>query len=304
MTQSSAAQRDSARSPAAAAGTITIGGDLVVNRMGFGAMRITGPGIMGPPTDRAEAIRVLRRAVDLGVNFIDTADSYGPNVSEELIREALHPYPDGLVIATKGGLERPGPDIWTSNGHAAHLRRALEGSLRRLKVERIDLWQLHRIDPSVSEDEQFAVLAEFVREGKVRHLGLSEVDIDEIHRARRVVPIASVQNRYNLLDRKWESVIACCERDRMAFIPWFPLGAGELHSDIDDRLARERLDQVAKRHEATVQQVALAWLLEHSYVTLIIPGTSRVAHLDENVAAAELELDDEDMRILNSIHHR
>jgi aryl-alcohol dehydrogenase-like predicted oxidoreductase len=301
---SSATRRDASHSPAVAAGTIALGGDLVVNRMGFGAMRITGPGIMGPPADRGEAIRVLRRAVELGVNFIDTADSYGPYISEELIAEALHPYPDGLVIATKGGLERPGPDIWTPNGHAAHLRRALEGSLRRLKVERIDLWQLHRIDPEVSEDEQFGVLAEFVREGKVRHIGLSEVDVDEINRARRVVSVASVQNRYNVLDRKWESVISCCERHRMAFIPWFPLGAGGLHSDIDDQRAHERIEQVARRHEATPLQVALAWLLDHSHAMLVIPGTSSVRHLEEDVAAAELELDDDDIRILNSIHHR
>src|SRR5581483_9241230 len=216
--------------PAAAAGTITLGGDLPVNRMGFGAMRLTGRGIWGPPRDRAEAIRVLRRAVELGVNFIDTADSYGPDVSEELIAEALHPYPEGLVIATKGGLERPGPDRWVPNGRPERLRRALEGSLRRLRLERIDLWQLHRIDPAVPADEQFAALREFRRAGLVRHVGLSEVAVEEVERARRIVPIASVQNRYNVTDRQWERVVDHCEREGIAFIPWFPLSAGRLEA--------------------------------------------------------------------------
>lgn len=287
-----------ANKPAASAGTIALGGDLIVNRMGFGAMRLTGPGIIGPPADRDEAIRVLRRAVDLGVNFIDTAAAYGPHVSEELIAEALYPYPEGLVIATKGGLERPGPDQWRPNGHREHLRKALEGSLRRLRVERIDLWQLHCLDPEVSDDAQFETLAEFVREGKVRHVGLADVDIDEIHRARRHVNIASVQNRYNVFDRRWDSVIDYCERQRMAFIPWFPLGAGVLHSDVHEERARERIEQVARRHEATVLQVALAWLLDRSRAMLVIPGTSKVKHLEENVAAAELELDDNDLRVL------
>ena len=287
-----------ANKPAASAGTIALGGDLIVNRMGFGAMRLTGPGIIGPPADRDEAIRVLRRAVDLGVNFIDTAAAYGPHVSEELIAEALYPYPEGLVIATKGGLERPGPDQWRPNGHREHLRKALEGSLRRLRVERIDLWQLHCLDPEVSDDAQFETLAEFVREGKVRHVGLADVDIDEIHRARRHVSVASVQNRYNVFDRRWDSVIDYCERQRMAFIPWFPLGAGVLHSDVHEERARERIEQVARRHEATVLQVALAWLLDRSRAMLVIPGTSKVKHLEENVAAAELELDDNDLRVL------
>lgn len=287
-----------ANKPAASAGTIALGGDLIVNRMGFGAMRLTGPGIIGPPADRDEAIRVLRRAVDLGVNFIDTAAAYGPHVSEELIAEALYPYPEGLVIATKGGLERPGPDQWRPNGRREHLRKALEGSLRRLRVERIDLWQLHCLDPEVSDDAQFETLAEFVREGKVRHVGLADVDIDEIHRARRHVSVASVQNRYNVFDRRWDSVIDYCERQRMAFIPWFPLGAGVLHSDVHEERARERIEQVARRHEATVLQVALAWLLDRSRAMLVIPGTSKVKHLEENVAAAELELDDNDLRVL------
>jgi aryl-alcohol dehydrogenase-like predicted oxidoreductase len=280
------------------AGTVAIGSDLIVNRMGFGTMRLTGPGIIGPPADRAEAIRVLRRAIELGVNFIDTAASYGPHVSEELIAEALHPYPDGLVIATKGGLDRPGPNQWRPNGRRDHLRRTLEGSLRRLRVERIDLWQLHCLDPEVSDDAQFETLAEFVREGKVRHVGLADVDIDEIHRAQRHVPIASVQNRYNVFDRRWDSVIDYCERQRMAFIPWFPLGAGTLHSVVHEERARERIEQVARRHESTVLQVALAWLLDRSSAMLVIPGTSKVKHLEENVAASELELDDEDLRVL------
>ena len=293
---------ESTGAPATLAGTIALGrgGDLIVNRMGFGAMRITGPGVFGPPRDRQEAIRVLRRAVELGVDFIDTADSYGPYVSEELIAEALHPYPDRLVVATKGGLERPGPNQWTPNGRRRHLREALEGSLRRLKVERIDLWQLHRLDPAVPDDEQFATLAEFVREGKVRHIGLSEVDIDEIQRAHRFVDVVSVQNRYNVFDRRWESIIDYCEAHRIAFIPWFPLGAGKLRSEVHEDRAHERLERVARRHEASVMQVALAWLLARSRSMLVIPGTSKVRHLEENVAAAELELDDDDIRILET----
>ena len=283
--------------PASRAGTLAMG-DLRVHRMGYGAMRITGQGIFGPPADHAESLRVLRRAVVLGVDFIDTADSYGPNVSEELIAEALHPYPAGLVIATKGGLERPGPDRWTPNGRPEYLRRALDGSLRRLKLERIDLWQLHRIDRKVPEDEQFGVLAEFVREGKVRHVGLSEVGVEEIERARRVLPIVSVQNRYNVFDREWEAVVEHCEREGIAFIPWYPLGAGALTTEA--KAARARLDGVAKRHQVSALQVALAWLLQRSPVMLPIPGTSKVAHLEENVAAAELRLDDDDLRALDA----
>lgn len=284
--------------PAAKAGTVALGHDLVVNRMGFGAMRITGPGIFGQPGDRDEAKRVLRRALDLGVNFIDTADSYGPHVSEELIAEALHPYPAGLVIATKGGLERPGPSKWTPNGRPEYLRRQLEGSLRRLRQDRIDLWQLHRIDPKVPAGEQFGVLGEFVREGKVRHVGLSEVGVPDIERARRVVPIVSVQNRYNVVDRGWEAVVDYCERERIAFIPWFPLGAGSLEQAAAERAAQAGLARVAERHGATAMQVALAWLLARSPIVLNIPGTSRVAHLEENVAAAALRLTGEDLRDL------
>jgi pyridoxine 4-dehydrogenase len=274
------------KADASAAGTFLLGGDLPVHRMGFGAMRITGKGIWGPPEDRDEAIRVLRRTLTLGVNLIDTADSYGPYVSEELIAEALHPYPEGLVIATKAGLVRPGPDQWTSNGRPEHLRRALDGSLRRLRVERIDLYQLHRIDPAVPADEQLGMMEELQREGKFRHFGLSETTVDEIEAARRVLPVASVQNRYNLQDRaQWEAVVDHCEAEGIAFIPWYPLAAGPL--------AREGgpVDRIARRLGATPGQVALAWLLRRSPVMLPIPGTSRVAHLEENVAAAALELD-------------
>lgn len=279
---------------ASAAGTFRLAGELPVHRIGFGAMRITGKGIWGPPADRGEAIRVLRRVPELGINLIDTADSYGPYVSEELIAEALYPYPEGLVIATKAGLERPGPDQWTPNGRPEHLRRAIEGSLRRLRVERIDLYQLHRIDPEVPADEQFGVLAELQREGKFLHFGLSETGVEEIEAARRVLPVASVQNRYNLQDRaQWEEVVDWCEREGIAFIPWFPLAAGPL--------AREGgpVDRIARRLGATPGQVALAWLLRRSPSMLPIPGTSKVAHLEENVAAAALELDDEAMRELD-----
>jgi pyridoxine 4-dehydrogenase len=290
MTTSTTTGTTAGPAPAAQAGALTLGGDLRVHRMGYGAMRITGQGIFGPPADRAEALRVLRRAVALGIDFIDTADSYGPHVSEELIAEALHPYPEGLVIATKGGLERPGPDRWTPNGRPEYLRRCLEGSLRRLKLERIDLWQLHRIDNKVPEDEQLGVLAEFVREGKVRHVGLSEVGVAELERARRVVPVVSVQNRYNVFDREWEDVVTFCEREGIAFIPWYPLGAGALTDEAKE--ARGRLDRVAERHGASALQVALAWLLQRSPIMLPIPGTSKVKHLEENVAAAALRLSD------------
>lgn len=290
--------------PAAQAGTITLGGDLTVNRMGYGAMRITGEGIFGPPRDPAECVRVLRRAVELGVNFIDTADSYGPFVSEELIAEALHPYSDGLVIATKGGFERPGPGKWIENGRPEHLREALEGSLRRLRLDRIELWQLHRVDPRVPADEQFDVLAEFVREGAVRHVGLSEVDVAEIEAATRFVPIVSVQNRYNVVDREWEPVVEYCEREGIAFIPWRPIGGASLESESAVRGAMRRVERVAHRREASVLQVALAWLLARSPVMLPIPGTSRVTHLEENVAAAALELTDEDLRELDATADR
>ena len=280
--------------PATAAGTITLGGDLTVNRMGFGAMRLTGEGIWGPPDDRAEAIRVLRRAVELGVNFIDTADSYGPHVAEEIIAEALHPYPDGLVIATKGGFERPGPGKWATNGRPDYLRRQLEGSLRRLRLDRIDLYQLHRIDPKVPANEQFDALRGFQREGLVRHVGLSEVTGAEVERARGVVPIVSVQNRYNVSDRQWDEVVELCEREGLAFIPWFPLSAGDL--DEAGPLAR-----IARRRRASVYQVALAWLLARSPVMLVIPGTSSVAHLEQNIAAAELRLSADDLAELAAV---
>jgi pyridoxine 4-dehydrogenase len=276
------------------AGTITLGGELTVNRMGFGAMRLTGKGIWGPPSDRQEAIRVLRRAFELGVNFIDTADSYGPAVSEEIIAEALHPYPDGLVIATKAGFERPGPERWVENGRPDYLRRQLESSLRRLRLERIDLWQLHRIDPKVPEDEQLEAIREFQREGLVRHLGLSEVTVAQIERARRVVPIVSVQNRYNLTDREWEAEVDYSEREGLAFLPWFPLAAGAL--DESGPLAR-----MARRYEATPYQIALAWLLARSPAMLVIPGTSSVRHLEENVGAAEIRLTDEDLKELDTV---
>jgi aryl-alcohol dehydrogenase-like predicted oxidoreductase len=278
--------------PAAAAGTITLGGDLTVNRMGFGAMRLTGKGIWGPPRDRLEAIRVLQRSVELGVNFVDTAYSYGPEVSEQIIADALHPYP-GLVIATKGGLERPGPDRWVENGRPEFLRRNLEGSLKRLRLERIDLWQLHRIDPKVPAQEQLEAVREFQREGLIRHVGLSEVTVDEIERARKVLDIVSVQNLYNVTNRKWEDEVAYSEREGLAFIPWFPLSAGAVDHPV--------LNRVADRHGATVFQVALAWLLEHSPAMLVIPGTSSVDHLEQNVAAAEIRLSKTDMEELNEI---
>jgi aryl-alcohol dehydrogenase-like predicted oxidoreductase len=276
--------------PAAAAGTITLGGDLTVNRMGFGAMRLTGKGIWGPPRDRAEAIRVLQRSVELGVNFIDTAYSYGPEISEQIIADALHPYP-GLVIATKGGLERPGPDQWVENGRPEFLRRNLEGSLKRLRLDRIDLWQLHRIDPKVPAQEQFEAVREFQREGLIRHVGLSEVTLAEIQRARRVLPIVSVQNLYNVTNRRWEDEVQYCEREGLGFIPWFPLSAGTLENST--------LTRIAARHSATVFQVALAWLLEHSPSMLVIPGTSSVQHLEQNVMAAEIRLSREDLEELD-----
>jgi aryl-alcohol dehydrogenase-like predicted oxidoreductase len=278
--------------PAAAAGTITLGGELTVNRMGFGAMRLTGKGIWGPPRDPEEAIRVLQRAADLGVNFIDTAFSYGPHIAEQLIADALHPYP-GLVIATKGGLERPGPDQWVENGRPEFLRQNLEGSLKRLRVERIDLWQLHRVDPKVPAQEQFEAVREFQREGLIRHVGLSEVTVADIERARKVLPIVSVQNLYNVTNRKWEDEVAYCEREGLAFIPWFPLSAGALENPV--------LHRIAARHGATVFQVALAWLLEHSPAMLVIPGTSSVEHLEENVAAAEIKLSKGDMEELDKL---
>jgi pyridoxine 4-dehydrogenase len=269
---------------AAQSGTFLLGGDLSVHRLGFGAMRITGPGIWGPPADKKEAIAVLRRAVELGVNLIDTAESYGPHVSEDLIAGALHPYPTGLVIATKGGLDRPGPDKWHPSGRPERLREELEGSLRRLRLPRIDLYQLHRIDPAVPEEEQFATLRRFQEEGKVRHLGLSEVSVAQIERARKFFPVVSVQNRYNLGDREWEAELDHCQAQGIGFIPWFPLQVGRL-GEGDTPLTR-----VAREAGATPGQVALAWLLQRSPAMLPIPGTSRVRHLEENVGAAGLRL--------------
>jgi aryl-alcohol dehydrogenase-like predicted oxidoreductase len=277
---------------AAAAGTINIGDDLTVNRLGYGAMRITGMGIWGEPADREECLRVLRRLPDLGVDFVDTADSYGPFVSEDLIREALHPYRD-MVIATKGGLTRHGPDIWRPVGRPEYLRQCVLMSMRRLGVERIDLWQLHRIDNRVPRDEQFGVIADMQREGLIRHVGLSEVVVEEIEAARKFFPVVSVQNHYNIVRRKYEEVLDFCEREGIAFIPWYPLEAGSL-TDEGGAVSR-----IARRLDATPAQVALAWVLERSPVMLPIPGTSKVRHLEENVAAAALELSDEEFRSLD-----
>jgi len=279
--------------PAAAAGSMTLGGDLIVRRMGYGAMRITGQGIWGDPPDRAKAQAVLRRAVELGVNLIDTADSYGPEVSEKIIAEALHPYPAGLVIATKGGLTRSGPGQWHRNGRPEHLRKACEGSLRRLKMERIDLYQLHAVDSAVPMEDSLGELSRLQTEGKIRHIGLSNVSVEQLQRARKLVPIVSVQNRYNLTDRAAEDVLQVCAREGIGFLPWYPVAAGVLAKPGGP------LDRAAKAHAVTPAQVALAWLLLHSPVMLPIPGTSSIAHLEENVAAAALSLDDAEMLALD-----
>jgi pyridoxine 4-dehydrogenase len=273
---------------AAQAGEFTIGGDLRVVRLGFGAMRITGKGIWGQPTDRGEAIRVLRRAIELGINFIDTADSYGPNVSEELIAEALHPYPRDLVIATKAGFDRPGLGHWVENGRPEHLISACEGSLRRLRLDRIDLYQLHRIDPKVPPEDQLGTLKKLQEQGKIRHIGLSEVDLNQLKNARKFVDVASVQNRYSLADRGSEDVLEYCTDHGLAFIPWFPLGAGKLSG----KNGNSQIARIAEEAKATPSQIALAWLLWRSPVMLPIPGTSRVDHLEENVRAASLKIDD------------
>jgi aryl-alcohol dehydrogenase-like predicted oxidoreductase len=268
-------------------GTFSIG-ERPVRRFGFGAMRITGDGIWGPPADRDESIAVLRRAVELGINLIDTADSYGPEVSENLIAEALYPYPDDLVIATKGGLVRPGPGVWDPDGRPEHLREACEGSLRRLKLDRIDLYQFHRPDPAVPFEESVGTLAELRKEGKIANVGLSNVTVDELRQAQAIVPIVSVQNRYNVVERKDEDVLEACAADGLGFIPWMPINR--------DKVAKNTaIAAVAAAHDATPAQVALAWLLRHSPVVLPIPGTSSVAHLEENVAAAHLQLSDEEM---------
>jgi pyridoxine 4-dehydrogenase len=271
---------------AQASGTFTIGGDLTVNRLGYGAMRITGDGIWGEPKDREEAKRVLRRAVELGVNFIDTADSYGPEVSEQLIGEALAPYAKGVVIATKAGLTRQGPNQWLPVGRPEYLTQQVEMSLRRLKRERIDLWQLHRIDPKVPVEESLGAIKRLQEQGKILHVGLSEVKPHEIDQARKVIEIVGVQNQYNIGDRQHEDVLQYCEKHKLAFIPWFPVAAGKLAQP------GGKLDSAAKAHGATVSQLSLAWLLHHSPVMLPIPGTSSVKHLEENIATAVVHLSD------------
>jgi pyridoxine 4-dehydrogenase len=274
------------------AGEYSIGKDLRVIRLGFGSMRLTGKGIWGQPANRAEAISVLQRSVELGVNFIDTADSYGPHVAEELIAEALHPYPADLVIATKGGFDRPGPDRWVENGRPEHLMSACDGSLRRLRLDRIELYQLHRIDPKVPAEDQLGTLKNLQAQGKIKHIGLSEVNVDQLKHAQTLVDIVSVQNRYSVTDRGSEDVLNYCEQHDIAFIPWFPLAAGRLAGP-DSPIGR-----VAKQLNATPSQVALAWLLKRSPVMLPIPGTSRVQHLEENIAAAGLKVDDSEFNAL------
>jgi pyridoxine 4-dehydrogenase len=271
---------------AKASGTFAIGGDLTVNRLGYGAMRITGDGIWGEPKDPEECKRVLRRAVELGVNFIDTADSYGPEVSERLIGEALSPYAKGVVIATKAGFTRQGPNRWTQVGRPEYLEQEVEMSLRRLKVDRLDLWQLHRIDSKVPVEESLGIIKKLQEQGKIRHVGLSEVKPHEIDRARKVVDIVSVQNRYNIGDRSHEDVLKYCEEHKLAFIPWFPVAAGKLAQP------GGKLETAAKKHNTSMSQLSLAWLLHHSPVMLPIPGTSSVKHLEENVAAASVKLTD------------
>lgn len=272
--------------------TFSLGGDLTINRLGYGAMRITGPGIWGEPKDREEARKVLKRAVEMGVNFIDTADSYGPEISEDIIAEALYPYPKDLVIATKGGFARSGPNKWEMVGRPEYLRQCVEMSLRRLKVERIDLYQLHRIDPKVPVEESLGALKDFQKAGKIRHIGLSEVSPAEIDEASKTVKIVSIQNQYNLSDRRHEKGLKYCEEHNMAFIPWFPVAAGKLAQPGGP------LDQVAKKHEATVAQLSLAWLLHHSPVLIPIPGTSSVKHLEENMAAIKVQLSTEEWKAI------
>jgi aryl-alcohol dehydrogenase-like predicted oxidoreductase len=278
---------------AAASGTFRIAGNTPVHRLGFGAMRITGPGIWGEPEDRDEAIRVLKRLPELGVDFIDTADSYGPFVSEDLIAEALAPY-DNLLIATKGGLTRHGPNIWAPVGRPEYLRQCVLMSLRRLKVEQIGLWQLHRIDPKVPRDEQFGVIAAMLKEGLIKHAGLSEVNVEEIEAARKIFPVATVQNRYNLVDRGSEAVVNYCEANDIGFIPWYPLAAGDLAKP------GTTLDAITHKANATPSQIALAWVLKRSPVMLPIPGTSKVDHLEDNVRAAGIELSDQDFQALDA----
>jgi pyridoxine 4-dehydrogenase len=274
--------------------TFTIGGDLTVNRLGYGAMRITGKGIWGLPQDHDESIRVLKRAVELGIDFIDTADSYGPHVSEELIAEALHPYPAGLVVATKGGLLRTGPDQWPVDASPKHLEEALHGSLKRLKVDKIDLYQLHRVDPKVPFEDTLKFLQKAQQDGFIKHIGLSEVDVDQIKKAQEYVEIVAVQNMYSVDNRKWEPVLDYTREQNMAFIPWYPLAGGNAE-------ALKALDQVAQKHGATQQQIALSWLLHHSPNILLIPGTSKVNHWEENVKTADIRLSAEDMAALDKV---
>jgi len=274
--------------------TFSLGGDLTVNRLGYGAMRITGKGIWGPPKDHEESIRVLKRAVELGVTFIDTADSYGPHVSEELIAEALYPYASNLVIGTKGGLLRTGPDQWPVDSSPAHLKEALEGSLKRLKLEQIDLYQLHRIDPKVPAEETFEFLKKAQQEGKIKHIGLSEVSVDDIKKAQQFFEVVSVQNMYSVDNRKWEAVLDYTKENNIAFIPWFPLNAANVAS-------QEKLQKVANKYDATVYQVALSWLLHHADNILLIPGTSSVKHLEENMKAIDVALTSEDMQAMDKI---
>jgi aryl-alcohol dehydrogenase-like predicted oxidoreductase len=286
---------DAGGKPAAKSGEFLIGGKLPIFRLGFGAMRITGKGVWGEPQNHDEAIRVLRRSIELGINFIDTADSYGPQVSERLIAEALHPYPPGLVIATKAGFDRPGPDRWVENGKPEHLRSACEGSLRRLRLDRIDLFQLHRIDSKVPAHDQLGTLRDLQAEGKIRYVGLSEVSVAQIEHAHQVVPVVTVQNRYSIADQAATGVLEYCERNHIGFIPWFPLAAGRLTGP------GSALAQTAEKFKITTSQLALAWLLWRSQVMLPIPGTSQVKHLEENVAAASLELDKAPMRELGEL---
>src|SRR3984885_13309780 len=276
-------------------GEFTIGNDLRIGRLGFGAMRITGKGIWGEPADRAECIRVVRRAVDLGINFIDTADSYGPGVSEEIIAEALYPYPAGLVIATKGGFERPGPDKWVTNGRPEYLRAACDRSLKRLRLERIDLYQLHRIDSKVPAEDQLGTLKALQAEGKIKHIGLSEVSVAQIVHARTIIEVVTVQNRYSVVDRSAEDVLEYCEHEKIGFIPWFPLAAGDVAK------AGRELVRIAARLKVSPSQLALAWLLWRSPVILPIPGTSRVTHLEENVEAAALKFDEKTMQEIDNL---
>jgi pyridoxine 4-dehydrogenase len=285
-----------ASSPSGAAGsTWKIGGDLTVNRLGFGAMRLTGDGIWGWPPDRENAKKVLKRTIDLGVNLIDTADAYGPEVSELLIADALHPYPKDLVIATKGGLTRPGPDEWSPNGRPDYLKQCVDKSLKRLRLERIDLYQLHRIDPKVPAEDSLGALKEMQTAGKIRHVGLSEVSPEQIEQARKILPIVTVQNQYNVAYRKWENTLRYCEKEKLGFMPWSPVGGSR------GLASRSALDIIAKRRGASVYQLALAWLLHHSPVMLPIPGTASIPHLEENVAAKSLALEPDDWTALDGV---